>query len=148
MMQKEEREIFAEQLDDQGVLEAVQKYCESQKATEKSKAKTEASTAIKKVMTDIMTRWLDYHSFSEITEDAVQTLEKRIADYVRKETLKAVHVEPYTETIKRTIETIQSHGIEISPDNAIDIVKAVTEYQCKVMEKESYSDWAKIQKNS
>ena len=146
MTQKEEREIFAKQLDDQGVLEAVQKYCESQKPTEKSKAKAEASAAIRKIMIDVMMRWLDYHSFSEITKDAVQKLENRIADYVREETLKAVHVEPYTETIKRTIETIQSHGIKISPDNVIDIVKAVTEYQCKVTEKESYSDWAEIQK--
>lgn len=145
MTQKEEREMLAEQLDEQGVLEAVQEYCEAENATAKSRAKTEASSAIKKIMVDIMMRWMDYHSFSKVTEDAVQKLEYRIAEYVKEETLKAVHVEPYTETIKQTIEIIQSHGIKISPDNVVDIVKAVTEYQCKVVEKESYSEWSKNQ---
>lgn len=53
---------------------------------------------------------------------------------------------PITESIRATFATLKEQGIELSPAEAVEIVKALAEYQGKIVEKESYGDWAKIQK--
>ena len=71
-------------------------------------------------------------------ETSKRQIEKRVDELLR--------MTPITESIRATFTTLKEQGIELSAAEAVEIVKALTEYQSKIVEKESYSNWAEIQK--
>lgn len=47
----------------------------------------------------------------------------------------------YGIALQGALEIIKAQGVELSEDSVVEVVKAVTEYQCKVVEAQSYKDW-------
>lgn len=72
-------------------------------------------------------------------EASKQQIEKRVDELLR--------ITPITESIRATFTTLKEQGIELSSAEAVEIVKAMTEYQSKIVEKESYENWRKIREN-
>ena len=71
-------------------------------------------------------------------ERSKNEIEKRVDELLR--------MTPITESIRATFATLKEQGVELSAAEAVEVVKAMAEYQGKIVEKESYGDWAKIQK--
>lgn len=68
-------------------------------------------------------------------EASKQQIEKRVDALLQ--------MTPISESIRATFVALKEQGVEVSSPEAAEIVKAIAEYQGKIVEKESYGDWIK-----
>ena len=128
------QELLAARVD---AVNALTEYAEAGKNPyRKNIARNEASSAIKRVI-DLLA--------DDAAERVPQEFKNEIirkAKIAAKQQAEEMSKAPaYTAALEGAFAVIKAQGVELSEDSVVEVVKAVTEYQCKVVEAQSYKDW-------
>lgn len=83
----------------------------------------------------------------DLTENAKAKMQKVVED-TRLEMQTTAKAGEYGAALQGALEIIKAQGIDLSAEQIVEVVKAVTEYQCKVVEAKSYKDWIETRSQS
>ncbi len=122
----------------QDATEALAEYVEAgANSSKKHKAKVNASAAVINII-KILVEDAVNRVPKEFENEIVRTLWKSAREVIQEN----AKVPAYTVALEGAFEVIKAQGIDLTAEHIVEIVKAVTEYQCKVVEAQSYKDWA------